>query len=159
MTTAATITTMAQDLEDTGNSSNAATQAVLYTTELLEAILFRLPPFDIFRAQRVCHKFCDTIHGSDKLQKRLFVRPCEEPQSWVVRRTAAESSSDVHRSKFEVVLAADGVANAVTEPVLPVKLCPIVPPSATASSTISRLGWRVAKTIHLNMLDLLSTLR
>ena len=46
---------------------------VLDTTELLEAILCRLPCKDLLFAQKVCRSWRATINGSVKLQKALFL--------------------------------------------------------------------------------------
>ncbi|GAB1740995.1 hypothetical protein NU219Hw_g6249t1 [Hortaea werneckii] len=68
---------------DFGNSSmitrsqtlNAARNAVLHTTELLENILYFLPMKDLLFAQRVCMKWRGLIQRSIPLQEALFLRP------------------------------------------------------------------------------------
>lgn len=54
-----------------------ATHRVIFTTELLEAILIQMPNMDILaHAQRVCVFFYNTINSSIALQRALFFVPC-----------------------------------------------------------------------------------
>jgi hypothetical protein len=54
-----------------------AAHRVLFTTELLEAILLELPYRDLLvNAQRVCVYFHHTINASVALQQALFFVPC-----------------------------------------------------------------------------------
>jgi hypothetical protein len=55
-------------------TTDAARQAVLGTTELLEHILVHLPVKDLFIIQRVCKRFLDFINTSVALQHKLFLR-------------------------------------------------------------------------------------
>lgn len=52
-----------------------ARNAVLDTTELLEAILVCLPFKDLFVIQRVSRRFHDVIAGSTQLQEKMWLRP------------------------------------------------------------------------------------
>ncbi|KAK4951993.1 hypothetical protein LTR10_009913 [Elasticomyces elasticus] len=57
-------------------TSNAASQQVFDTLELLEAILIFLPIKDILvNANRVCKDWRDTIEGSPRLRHALFFTP------------------------------------------------------------------------------------
>lgn len=66
-------------------TTQAARQAVLETTELLEQIILHLPVKKIFVVQRVCKQFYDTIRASPLLQQRMFLKPSLKPQMWKIQ--------------------------------------------------------------------------
>lgn len=55
----------------------AAYEAVLLTTELLENILLHVPPKDLLLVQRVSRKWRDLIGKSVPLQEKLFFKPAK----------------------------------------------------------------------------------
>ncbi|CAK3920827.1 hypothetical protein MYCFIDRAFT_171083 [Lecanosticta acicola] len=61
--------------------------AVMYTAELLEAILDFLPPKKVLLSKRVCRQFRDLVDSSVTLQKKLWYRVSsrtEDQDVWVV---------------------------------------------------------------------------
>lgn len=57
-----------------------AVHRVLFTTELLEAILLEVPYHDLLAGvQRVCAFFLETVSSSIALQQALFFAPCATP--------------------------------------------------------------------------------
>lgn len=61
-----------------------ASQRVLDTTELLEAILLLLPLPDLLRVQAVCRQWQQVIQSSSPLQEKLFLRPAKQDTTWLV---------------------------------------------------------------------------
>nr|OQO20858.1 hypothetical protein B0A51_09278 [Rachicladosporium sp. CCFEE 5018] len=85
----------------------AAVYAVLGTTELLEAILLKLPMFDLFVFQRVSLRFRDCIAKSPRLQERMWLRlrNCP-PQQWVAtgpRGNTVDTFSLVHNNNSAIL--------------------------------------------------------
>lgn len=67
--------------------ARTATHRVIYTTELLEAILLQLPNKDILvHVQRVCLYFYNTISRSVALQHHLFFLPCPRRFTTTIHR-------------------------------------------------------------------------
>lgn len=60
-------------LEDSANKS--AMNEVFGIAELLEEILLMVPERDLLLSQRTCRRFRESIQGSLKLQRRLFLLP------------------------------------------------------------------------------------
>ena len=59
--------------------ASLAIPRVLYTTELLEAVLVHVDLRDLFRICTVCKAFNDTIAGSLKLERKIFLKPITQP--------------------------------------------------------------------------------
>ena len=68
----------------------------LRTTELLEAILSKLSPRDLFVLQRVDGCWRDTIQMSPELQKSMFYRP-EEPRTAIAIDWLGEEFDEIGR--------------------------------------------------------------
>lgn len=64
--------------DDQSNRIVMAQEAVLATTELLEAILLALPPRDILLVQRVSKRFETVVKQSTTLQCALFLQPVKD---------------------------------------------------------------------------------
>jgi hypothetical protein len=62
-----------------------AKAAVFATTELLEAILFLLPPRDILLSQQVSKRFRTVIKQSRKLKCALFLEPIRDSPLFLIR--------------------------------------------------------------------------
>jgi hypothetical protein len=74
-------------------ATEAARQAVFQTNELVQNILVHLPAMTIFEMQRVSKSFQSAIDNSALIQKNLFRRKREDPETKVmvygVQHTAA----------------------------------------------------------------------
>jgi hypothetical protein len=70
---------------NTFNMSSAQAR-VFAISELFEAILAELPPFDLLFAQSISRKFRTAITTSPKLQRLLFLRaaPLKDAQDWTL---------------------------------------------------------------------------
>lgn len=55
----------------------AAMRDVLYTVELLELILYKLPTRDLLFAQKICKHWKALVAASPKLQRALFFKPID----------------------------------------------------------------------------------
>lgn len=55
--------------------ATAAAHKVQGITELLEMVLYELPPIDILVYQRVCQRWKDIITHGEKFQQALFFKP------------------------------------------------------------------------------------
>lgn len=74
-------------MEADNTDDNAASKAdeVFQTPELLEEILSNLSLYELFTVQRTCPTFRDTINGSIRLQRAMFLQPTPyrpPDQSW-----------------------------------------------------------------------------
>ena len=77
------------NLSNTMPTMCEAQDQVLLTTELLEAILERLPPAATFRAQQVCKHWQAVIKTSSTLQRKLCLKADpDDALTWVNNDTA-----------------------------------------------------------------------
>jgi hypothetical protein len=63
-----------------------ARERVFQTEELFEGILFFLPFKKLFYIRRVSKRWADGIDESVTLQQKMFLRPRDQPELWVVDR-------------------------------------------------------------------------
>lgn len=60
-------------------------RAALNTTEIFEKVLSFLPPFDLFRLQRVCHQWTDLMARSPSIREKMFLRVrARTPETWML---------------------------------------------------------------------------
>jgi len=71
--------TTSTDVSGITNLTHVQAHKNIDTIELLERILYYVPPLDLYCARRVSKTFRNTIDGSLSLQKNLFLKPCAYP--------------------------------------------------------------------------------
>jgi hypothetical protein len=72
--------------QTTLNAMNTARTNVFATEELFEGILSFLPFKTLFYIRRVSKRWASVIDGSVTLQQKMFLRPRDEPELWIVER-------------------------------------------------------------------------
>ena len=77
---------MSATQQTTLNAMNTARTNVFATEELFEGILSFLPFKTLFYIRRVSKRWATVIDGSVTLQQKMFLRPRDEPELWIVGR-------------------------------------------------------------------------
>jgi hypothetical protein len=78
---------MSATQQTTLNAMNTARKSVFATRELFEGILSFLPFKTVFYIRRVSKRWATVIDGSVTLQQKMFLRPRDEPELWIVERS------------------------------------------------------------------------
>lgn len=121
-----------------GLATNMARNAVLDTTELLEAIILCLPAINIFGVRRVSTEWLDTILSSKRVQQKTFLSPITSDERWRLRGVPRPSSSEQEYDDVELAVFPRDVTSANKDAVsakqffgrefVPVDLCPLLSP-------------------------------
>lgn len=84
------------------DTAHPAVNAVFNTAELLESILVHLSQKRILLSQRVCRMFRDTIRGSFKLRRRLYLAlPLQNAKSTQLNRLVKKSIRACRSTSFK----------------------------------------------------------
>lgn len=78
---------MSATQQTTLNATNIARKSVFATEELFEGILSFLPFKPLFYIRRVSKRWATAIDGFATLQQKMFLRPRDEPELWIVERS------------------------------------------------------------------------
>ena len=135
---------------------DAARQAVLSTTELLEAIIVCLPYKQVFTVQRVCRRFRECVSSSTQIQQKLFLRPYVQKESWMLRPPGLEGTAPlIHIREYELVPATADVTHVVSPGIiLPTMLSPLATVRyRTAKASTRQYRW-AGEILELDMKSL-----
>lgn len=134
---------------------DAARKAVLNTTELLEAIIVRLPLKNIFILQQVNRQFHDLIRSSVQVQQRLFIRPCLAKESWL-RNPPKSGEWWSSPPRYEYVRAGKDEKSEAGQFYTPTILCSLPEIEYTGPKRRSRPGESTVEAMTVEMSSLAS---
>ena len=99
----------------------AATNAVLETYELLEAIILHLSPFDVARAMRVSKTWYSLIQRSSRIHDRRILAPIEKHEHRSRNRRHIDSRADlpVDTSQIPIYASSESTAGFRYNPNIP----------------------------------------